>query len=75
MAPSSRLSALPVGSVFPRPAKVVAVIGEPIPPPSKVGGRVPRRAVREFTETLYREFNDVFIEARVAAGDEDPPTD
>ena len=68
-------SALPVGSRIPRPAKVVAIIGEPIPPPSKVGGRVPRRAVRELTETLYRELNDVFIEARVAAGDEAPPAD
>ncbi len=68
-------SALPVGSVIPRPAKVVAIIGEPIQPPSKVGGRVPRRVVHELTETLYRELNDVFIEARVAAGDELPPVD
>ncbi len=66
-------SALPVGSVIPRPAKVVAIIGEPIQPPPKVGGRVPRRVVHELTETLYRELNDVFIEARVAAGDEPPP--
>ncbi len=68
-------SALPVGSVIPRPAKVVAIIGEPIQPPPKVGGRVPRRVVHELTETLYRELNDVFIEARVAAGDEWPPAD
>ena len=65
-------SALPVGSVIPRPAKVVAVIGAPIQPPP-VDGRVPRRVVHELTETLYRELNDVFIEARVAAGDEPPP--
>ena len=68
-------SALPVGSVIPRPAKVVAIIGEPIQPPPKVGGRVPRRVVHELTGTLYRELNDVFIEARVAAGDEPPPAD
>ncbi len=68
-------SALPVGSRIPRPAKVVAIIGEPIPPPSKVDGKVPRRAVRELTETLYRDLNDLFVEARVAAGDEDPPAD
>ncbi len=68
-------SALPVGSVIPRPAKVVAIIGEPIQPPPKVGGKVPRRVVHELTETLYRELNDVFIEARVAAGDEPPPAD
>lgn len=68
-------SALPMGSVIPRPAKVVAIIGEPIQPPPKAGGRVPRRVVHELTETLYRELNDVFIEARVAAGDEPPPAD
>ena len=68
-------SALPVGSRIPRPAKVVAIIGEPIPPPSKVDGKVPRRAVRELTETLYRDLNDLFVEARVAAGDEEPPAD
>lgn len=67
-------SALPVGSKIPRPAKVVAVIGEPIQPP-KVDGRVPRRVVHELTETLYRELNGIFIEARVAAGDEPPPAD
>lgn len=68
-------SALPVGSKIPRPAKVVAIIGEPIPPPTKVDGKVPRRAVRELTEVLYRELNDLFVEARVAAGDEPPPAD
>ncbi len=67
--------ALPVGSVIPRFAKVVAIIGEPIPPPAKVDGKVPRRAVRELTEVLYRELNDLFVEARVAAGDEPPPAD
>ena len=68
-------SALPVGAKIPRPAKVVAIIGEPIPPPAKVDGKVPRRAVRELTETLYRELGDLFVEARVAAGDEPPPAD
>ena len=68
-------SALPVGAKIPRPAKVVAIIGEPIPPPAKVDGKVPRRAVRELTETLYREVGDLFVEARVAAGDEPPPTE
>lgn len=68
-------NALPVGSWIPRPAKVVAIIGEPIPPPAKVDGKVPRRAVRELTEALYRDLGDVFVEARVAAGDEEPPAD
>lgn len=68
-------SALPVGSKIPRPAKVVAIIGEPIPPPAKVDGKVPRRAVRELTEVLYRELSDLYVEARVAASDEPPPED
>ena len=68
-------SALPVGAKIPRPAKVVAIIGEPIPPPAKVDGKVPRRAVRELTETLFRELSDLYVEARVAAGDEPPPAD
>ncbi|MCQ3814657.1 MAG: 1-acyl-sn-glycerol-3-phosphate acyltransferase [Acidimicrobiia bacterium] len=68
-------SALPIGSLIPRPAKVVAIIGEPIQPPPKVAGKVPRRAIRELTEVLYRDLSDLFVEARVAAGDEAPPTD
>lgn len=65
--------ALGVGSLIPRPVKVVAIIGEPIPPPAKVDGKVPRRSVSELTDTLFRELNDVFVEARVAAKDEPPP--
>ena len=66
-------SALPLGAKIPRPAKIVVVIGEPIAPPAKVGGRVPRRAVRELTETLFEELGDLYIEARVLAGDESRP--
>ena len=62
--------ALPVGSKVPRPRRVVAVVGDPIPPPAKVQGRVPRRAVRELTDRLYRELNDLYVEARVLAGEE-----
>lgn len=65
--------ALGVGSLLPRPTKVVAIIGEPIPPPAKIDGRVPRRAVSELTDTLFRDLNDLFVEARVAAKDEPPP--
>ena len=65
--------ALPVGSVIPRPRRVVAVVGNPIPPPAKVGGRVPRRAVRELTDRLYGDLNDLYVEARVLAGQEQPP--
>ena len=35
-------SALPLGAKIPRPSKVVAVIGEPIHPPPRVDGKVPR---------------------------------
>ena len=62
--------ALPVGSMVPRPRRVVAVIGDPIPPPAKIQGRVPRRAVRELTDRLYRELGDLYVEARVLAGEE-----
>ena len=65
--------ALPLGAKFPRPRRVVAVIGNPILPPEKVDGRVPRRAVKELTDRLYAELNDLYIEARVLAGDEPPP--
>lgn len=65
--------ALPVGSVIPRPRQVVAVVGNPIPPPAKVGGRVPRRAVRELTDRLFDELGDLYVEARVLAGQEPAP--
>lgn len=65
--------AMPAGSFFIRPCKVVAIFGEPILPSAKSGGKVPRRAVRETTNKLHQELADLFIEARVAAGDEKPP--
>ncbi len=64
--------ALPLGSSVPRPAKVVVVIGEPILPPEKVNGRVPRRAVAELSDRLFEELSDLFVEARILAGDEQP---
>ena len=67
--------ALPIGTRLPRPVKVVAVIGEPIHPPARDGGRVPRRVVTDLTDRLHEELGDLFIEARVLAGDESPPTD
>ena len=64
--------ALPVGSFVPRPRRVVIVVGEPIAPPAKVGGRVPRRAVSEVTDRLFVELGDLYAEARVLAGQEPP---
>ncbi len=63
--------ALPVGKKLPRPAKVVVVIGEPIDPPAKVNGRVPRKGVTEMSDRLFAEMSDLFIEARVLAGEEE----
>jgi len=65
-------SALPLGKVLPRPAKVVVVIGEPIMPPAKVNGRSSRRSVSELSDRLFHELGDLYVEARVLAGDEDP---
>jgi 1-acyl-sn-glycerol-3-phosphate acyltransferase len=66
--------ALPVGAKIPRPRKVVAIIGDPIMPPAKVRGRVPRQAVRDLTDRLYDELGDLYIEARVLVGQEPPPS-
>ncbi len=66
--------ALPVGSWLPRPRRVVVVVGNPIDPPAKIRGRVPRRAVRETTDRLFEELGDLYVEARVLAGDEPTPT-
>ncbi len=66
--------ALPVGSVIPRPRRVVVVVGNPIPPPAKVDGRLPRRVVSEHTDRLFDELGDLYAEARVLAGQEPSPT-
>jgi len=66
--------ALPLGAKIPRPRKIVAVIGEPIMPPEKVNGKVPRRAVKDLTEVLFAELGDLYVEARVLAGDEPAPS-
>lgn len=64
------VKALPVGSKIPRFHKCWAVVGDPIHPPPKVEGRVTRRAVHELTDRLFRELGDLYVEARVLAGDE-----
>ena len=65
--------ALPLGAKIPRPRRIVAVIGEPIMPPARVNGKVPRRAVKDLTDTLFAELSELYIEARVRAGDEPAP--
>ncbi len=65
--------ALPLGTKIPRPIRVFAVIGDPIMPPEREGGRVPRRAVKELTDRLFDDLGDLYVEARVLAGDEPAP--
>ncbi len=61
--------AMPKGVRFPRPVKMVIVIGPPIAaPPRTEAGRVPRRAVRELTEQLTETIQELFDEAQVLAG-------
>ncbi len=62
--------AMPLGNRLPRLAKVVVVIGEPILPPEKVNGRVPRRGVTELSDRLFERLGALYVEARVLAGDE-----
>jgi 1-acyl-sn-glycerol-3-phosphate acyltransferase len=60
--------AMPKGSRRIRPVKVVMVVGDPIRPPERESGRVPRRAVTEVTDQLARELQQIFDEALAAAG-------
>ena len=59
--------AMPGGSMFIRPIRVVMVVGEPIRPPA-VEGRVPRRVVDELTEQLRVSLQECFDEAQRLAG-------
>jgi len=65
--------ALPLGAKLPRPIKIVAVIGDPIYPPPRGEGRVPRRVVKELSDQVFRDLGDLYVEARVLAGDEPSP--
>lgn len=61
--------AMPVGSRWIKPAKVVLVVGDPIFPPKGDGsGRVPRRVVREMTEQLRTDVQRLYDDARRRAG-------
>ena len=58
---------MPKGARFPRPKKVVLIVGKPIVPPVS-SGRVPRRVVRELTDELQVELQKLFDEAQGQAG-------
>ena len=62
--------ALPRGAKMVRPVKVHMIVGPPIAPPARSdgSGRVSRRAVKETTELLYAEIQQLFDEAMARAG-------
>jgi 1-acyl-sn-glycerol-3-phosphate acyltransferase len=61
--------AMPVGAKWIKPAKIVLTVGEPILPPKGDGsGRVPRRVVREMTEQLRGDVQDLYDDARRRVG-------
>jgi 1-acyl-sn-glycerol-3-phosphate acyltransferase len=62
-------AAMPRGAKWIRPAKIVVILGEPLPAPvGEEGARPPRRAVRETTERLREVVQALFDEAQRAAG-------
>jgi 1-acyl-sn-glycerol-3-phosphate acyltransferase len=57
------------GMKFPKPRRLVMIIGEPlVPPPPTESGRTSRRAVRELTEQLRTRLQALFDEAQDLAG-------
>jgi len=60
--------AMPKGSRRILPVKVVMVVGEPIMPPARSGGRVSRRAVAALSEELAHALQVLYDEALAAAG-------
>lgn len=61
--------ALRKGERFPRPVKVVVLVGEPLHPPEAAEGRrTSRRAVHELTGRLQGELQRLYDEAQAAAG-------
>jgi 1-acyl-sn-glycerol-3-phosphate acyltransferase len=60
--------AMPKGSKFIRPGKIVLVLGPAIePPPPKESGGTSRRAVREMTDQLKIDLQKLFDDAQTRA--------
>lgn len=59
--------AMPIGSKFIWPRKIVLVVGDPIDAPGEAGARVPRRVVREMTAQLRDHVQAAYDTAREAA--------
>lgn len=61
--------AMPKGAKWARPRKVTLIVGDPIQPPERVdGGRVKRSEIKQLTEDLYVELQQLFDEAQARAG-------
>ncbi len=60
--------AMPIGSKFVRPAKVVVVVGEPMYPDVPLEGRVPRSDVNAFSAQLKERLQELYDEAKARAG-------
>ena len=61
--------AMPKGSRWIHPVKVVMVVGDPILPPERTeGGRMSRRAVKEMTDQLAVDLQRLFDQALQKAG-------
>jgi len=67
--------AMPKGSKFPKPRKIVVVIGDPLPAPARAeSGVVKRSSVRDQTARLSVQIQALFDEAQSLAGTPNPPT-
>ena len=67
-------AAMPKGSKFVYPRKLVFIIGEPIPPPEPgSSGRVGRQTVRRRTEELRLTLQRLFDDAMEEVGTPNPP--
>jgi 1-acyl-sn-glycerol-3-phosphate acyltransferase len=67
-------AAMPKGGRFPPPRQLTIVVGKPIPPPPPTDkGRVSRHAVKDLTEKLRGEIQELFDDAQAKAGTPNPP--
>jgi 1-acyl-sn-glycerol-3-phosphate acyltransferase len=56
------------GAKFIYPRKLVVIIGQPIPVPPAIDGRMPRSAVKEVTAQLQEQLQKLFDEAQLQCG-------
>ena len=56
------------GAKFIYPRKLAVIIGEPIPVPEAIDGRMPRSAVKEVTAQLHEQLQLLFDRAQSKCG-------